>query len=574
MIILGINDGFEAGAAIIKDGKILSAINEERISRIKLHQGHMHGWPYESVRKVLEIANITPDDIDVVAVTSIIDPPLPARFAGYFGWNNPHKKRVSIGAGAGFFKRRAYNYFADRKSNSLAGITSKIVMRPIYKRFLAKLGITGKKIVFVDHHLCHSSAAYYTSGLKKALVVTLDGHGDGLAGSIRTYDNGKLAETVSLIPSKNSVGWFYSQITHVLGFRMHRHEGKITGLAAYGDPTKHYDQFKDLITVDTKNLQTGNNLGHKYDGIIKLNKITKGMKREDVAAVAQRRFEEVITQLISAAVDRTGIHDVAMAGGCFANVKLNQRILELPNVKSIFIHPHMGDGGICAGAALAYYGEHASKPTSYKLDNVYFGTGFSNEEIEQQLKKDKMKYHYVKDVEKYIAEQLMAKKIVGRFNGRMEYGPRALGNRSILADPTDKSINDWLNKRLNRTEFMPFAPSCLVDDAAKYFTNYEQGEYPAQFMTVTFDCEDAAKECPAVVHVDNTARPQVVSEYQNPSYYKTLKEWKKLSGLGMFVNTSFNMHEEPILHTPYDAVRAFKHGAVDILAIGNYIVEQ
>lgn len=574
MIILGINDGFEAGAAVIKNGKIVSAINEERISRIKLHQGHMHGWPYASVREAMRLAKVTPNDIDLIAVAGIVDPPIPARLAGYFGWNSGKKKRVEIKAGAGKLKRIAYNWFSDQRSNSITGKTSITLIKPIYRKFLKKLNLDGIKTIFIDHHMCHSSAAYYTSGLKRALVVTMDGHGDGLSGTIRTYDNGKLIETIAVTPSKNSIGWFYSQVTHVLGFKMHRHEGKITGLAAYGNPDTNYSAFEKAVQADTSKLQTINNLGHKYDGVIKLRKITKGMRREDVAAAAQRRFEEVITQIISAAVKRTGISDVALAGGCFANVKLNQRIIELPNVKSIFIHPHMGDGGLAVGAALACYGKEASKPKTYKLNDVYFGTSFTNEQIETELKKSNKKYEYIKDIEKVIAEKLAEGKIIGRFNGRGEYGPRALGNRSILADPTDSTINDWLNKRLNRTEFMPFAPSCLDTHAKKYFINYKRAEYPARFMTITFDCTKEAETCPAVVHVDKTARPQIVSEKQNKSYYKTLKAWKKESGLGMFINTSFNMHEEPILQTPHDAVRAFNKGAVDLLAIGNYLVEK
>jgi len=571
MIVLGINDGFDSGAAIIKDGVIVAAINEERLSRIKFHEGHYYGWPAQSLSKVFEISNIKPEEVDIVAIAGIIDPPLPVRLAGFYNVNKKERKILNIKPGASFTKRIAYNYFAARRSNSLIGKSSKMIVKRLYKKFLEIFNVKDKEIIFIDHHLAHAASAYYTSGKKKVLVVTMDGHGDGLSSSIRVFD-GHAQDMIAFSPSKHSVGWFYSQITHVLGFKMHRHEGKITGLAAFGDSNIAYDKLKDLIKSD--GLKTVNNLGSKYDGIKKLPRIIDGFKRADVAAAAQRRFEEVITDIISKAVDKTGIGDVALAGGVFANVKLNQSILELANVDSVFIHPHMGDGGTTVGAALAAWASKVENPRTHKLSDVYFCDEISNEQIEEELARNNLKFEFFDDVENVVAEKLADKKIVGVFHGRMEYGPRALGNRSILADPTDKTINDWLNKRLRRTEFMPFAPSILDRAAPKYYINYEKGAYPARFMTITFDCTEAAKVAPAVIHIDNTARPQVVSKEQNSFYYRILERYERLTGLPIFVNTSFNMHEEPIVHSPYDAVRAFNQGSVDVLAIGNFIVER
>lgn len=571
MIVLGIYDGFDSGAAIIKDGVIVAAINEERISRIKFHEGYYYGWPVRSVSKVFEISNIKPEEVDIVAIAGIINPPLPVRLAGFYKVNKNARKILDIKPGASFTKRIAYNYFADRRSTSLTGKSSKMIAKRLYKKFLEGFNVRDKEIFFVDHHLAHAASAYYTSGKEKVLVITMDGHGDGLSSSIRVFD-GHGQDMVAFSPSKQSIGWFYSQITSVLGFKMHRHEGKITGLAAFGDADVAYSRLKDLIKSD--GLKTVNNLGSKYDGVKKLPRIIEGFGKVDVAAAAQRRFEEVIIDIVSKAVDKTGIADVALAGGVFANVKSNQRILELSNIDSVFIHPNMGDGGLAAGAALVAWSSKVEKPLPHKLNDVYFGDEFSNERIKGELVKNNSKFEFFDDIENVIAEKLADKKIVGVFHGRMEYGPRALGNRSILADPTDKTINDWLNKRLNRTEFMPFAPSILDRAAPKYYIDYKKGEYPARFMTIAFDCTEEAKVAPAVIHIDNTARPQVVSKGQNSFYYSILERYEQLTGLPVFVNTSFNMHEEPIVHSPYDAVRAFNLGSVDVLAIGNYIVEK
>lgn len=571
MIILGINEGFDAGAAIIKDGKIIAAINEERISRVKFHTGHFNGWPYKSVKHVLKLAKITPKDVDFVAVASIVDSPLPARIKGFY---TKGKNTLTMNVKASWLKKKAFNFFCDQESDSLVGQVSKSVIKPYFKTFLSRLGINDKPIYFVEHHHAHAAGAYYTGNKKKVLVVTMDGHGDGLSGAIAIFD-GKHIKRIAKTASKDSVGWFYSQITHTLGFKMHRHEGKITGLAAFGKKNSPaYHILKKSIDVDLKNLRTVNNLGYKYDGLDKLQKIVNAFPREDVAGAAQQRFEEVITELIAAAVKRTGITDIVTSGGDFANVRLNQKIRELPGVTSFFVHPHMGDGGLSTGAALAMWGEFASNPKPIPLETVYFGDEFSDAQIEAELKKSGLEYKKYKNVEKAVAKLLANGKVVARFNGRMEYGPRALGNRTILADPTDASINDWLNKRLNRTEFMPFAPVVLHEMGDTYFKNYSENEYPCSFMTMTLDAKPAAKKCKAVIHVDGTARPQGIKESQNPSYYKILKEYYKLTGLGMLVNTSFNMHEEPIVHTPHDAIRSFNQGCVEALAIGSFIVEQ
>jgi carbamoyltransferase len=299
--------------------------------------------------------------------------------------------------------------------------------------------------------------------------------------------------------------------------------------------------------------------------------------REDIAAAAQALLEEHVVQFSRAFVDEIGIPDVVLAGGIFANVKVNQRIAEIDGVDSVFIHPNMGDGGTATGAAMLVWADHLHEQGKVlepeKIGNVYYGAGFSESEIQNTLLKYSFNMRRSDNIEADTAELVARKKIVGRFDGRMEYGPRALGNRSILADPTDQTINDWLNDRLKRTEFMPFAPSVLHEAAPKMYRHYSPGEYPSYFMTITFDVEkEWIERAPAVSHVDGTARPQVVTETANPSYYKILKEYEKRTGLPLFVNTSFNMHEEPIVCTPDDALRSLDRGCVDVLSIGPFLV--
>jgi carbamoyltransferase len=237
----------------------------------------------------------------------------------------------------------------------------------------------------------------------------------------------------------------------------------------------------------------------------------------------------------------------------------------------------MGDEGLAVGAAFAVSSalakESGGKIISSKLSDVHFGPDYTDREIEAAVSNSGLKPQYIDDIERRIAVLLAEGHVVARFNGRMEYGPRALGNRSILFQATDPTVNDWLNKRLQRTEFMPFAPVTLEEFADQCYVDMDGARYPARFMTITVDCTDwMKKHCPAVVHVDGTARPQIIAKESNPSYYRIVEEYRKLTGLPTLINTSFNMHEEPIVCTPADALRAFVEGHLDYLAMGNYLL--
>jgi carbamoyltransferase len=267
----------------------------------------------------------------------------------------------------------------------------------------------------------------------------------------------------------------------------------------------------------------------------------------------------------------SGLTHVVLSGGVVANVKLNQRIREIDGVERIFIHPNMGDGGCGTGAALAEF--LGSEALGQPIHDVFLGPSYSDTEMATALQRAQLPFSRHTPIESHLAGLIAAGKVVARFNGRMEYGPRALGNRSILYHAHEPEVNQWLNQRLGRTEFMPFAPATLSEYRHECYRNTEGCEHAAQFMTLTFDCTDLMKQTsPAAVHVDGTARPQLVTEDSNPSFYQILTEYHKLTGVPSVINTSFNMHEEPIVCSPEDAIRAFLQGNLDYLAMGDYVV--
>jgi carbamoyltransferase len=270
-------------------------------------------------------------------------------------------------------------------------------------------------------------------------------------------------------------------------------------------------------------------------------------------------------------IHKTGLRKIAVSGGVHANVKLNQRLREMEGIDSVFVYPNMGDGGCGTGAAMLLFSPERLRRGG--LDNVYFGPDYSDAVIEAALRRADLTPTRPADLEDEVAQLLAQDKIIGRFNGPMEYGPRALGNRSILYPAREPEVNQWLNKQLGRTEFMPFAPAALAKHSCRLFKNLSGCEKTSEFMTITFDCTEEMKQmCPAAVHVDGTARPQLVSEQTNPSFYKILHGYYRRTGIPALINTSFNMHEEPIVCSPADAIRAFLLGNLDYLAAGPFLV--
>jgi carbamoyltransferase len=603
MKVLGISPlDKDSTVTVVEDGVITYAAAEERFTRVKLQDG----FPWRALENALEKTGGTMAEFDRVVYpfltydqeTTLFEKNLaherefldeteanatqeelreakarvPASRPPVPGLAEPNERYEK-----GILKTLAYRVLASegvvsrniakRSSEKWGREASQFHFRwqQELENALGELGAS-QKLTRVEHHLSHAANAYFKSGFDEALVVTLDGYGSGLAGSINVGRGGKI-ERLHGQEYPHSLGTFYESVTSALGFTPSRHEGKIVGLAAYGDPAVLGDLLRRRFVqknggfriVETNNVYFARLLATHFPKI-------------DVAAAYQRVLEEVATAYVSQYIRKTGARNLVLSGGVIANVKLNQRLREIPGVEGIFIHPNMGDGGCGTGAALLQFAGTPEMGTA--LHDVYLGPEFSPAEIAEALNRARLPFTEYKPIEPKVAMLLAAGKVVARFDGRMEYGPRALGHRSILYHAKEPAVNQWLNQRLGRTEFMPFAPATLFEHRDACYLNMKGAEHAAEFMTLTFDCTEPMKrDCPAAVHVDGTARPQLVSADGSPGFHRILTEYYRLTGIPSVINTSFNMHEEPIVCTPDDAIRAFMQGNLDYLAIGNFLVE-
>ncbi len=570
-IVLGVHTGHDAGAALVRDGKIVAAVNEERLTRKKLYWG----WPTLAIPEVLRLAGVSARDVDAVAVGGTSGSAKEFGEKGYrdLGFARETMSKLSKGPVAGVLLGQQTGVSVVR---TLMKLRHAVTKRAMKKQLLA--ADVAAPIHYVDHHRAHNASAYHTSGWEDCLAVSLDGSGDGYCSRVYVCRNGRM-ELVNSIPSYHSPGYYYNYVTHMLGFTPLRHEGKITGLAAYGDPSACIDVFRSRLAYDSKKTSFVNKGRWMTAECDYLENALDGHSRDDIAAAVQKNTEDVVAGYIRDLAAQSGAKRVVLSGGVFANVKVNQVLWERSEVDEIFVHPHMGDGGLAAGAALDHYFEtnlDAGVPYEAEaIDDAYLGASYSDDEIERTLRTfDELDVQRPENFAHAVADKLVQRQVVARFDGGMEYGPRALGNRSVLCHTGDASINDWLNERLNRTEFMPFAPVTIDGRAEEYFKNFDANRCRAtRFMTCTYDVTDkCAKEAPATVHVDNTARPQVVRRQDNPGYHDIIEAFGEKTGTPVLVNTSFNMHEEPIVNDPDVAVRSFLRGGLDALAIGPFLV--
>ncbi|HET6341070.1 MAG TPA: carbamoyltransferase C-terminal domain-containing protein [Gemmatimonadota bacterium] len=582
MNILGITGGTLGGAALVRDGRVVAAVHEERLNRLKSSQG----FPWQSIREVLDLGGIGPGEVDVVAHAArraflIAEP---HEFDGWLAERPASGRRVTEAVTMStqvpdpiqrlmFLLGKSDTLW---KGAQMARIVATLPNRSRIRSLLrGRLGITAP-LETIDHHHAHAYGAYYTAGRPEATVITLDGGGDGFCSKVYRARGGSL-HRLDGTTTFHSIGNYYAYVTKILGYKAQLHEGKITGLAAHGEP-RFVELLRGFIDYDARRDRFVNRGGRMlWAAIDQLRAaLPPAYPPEDLAASIQQLLEEAVTAFVARWVRETGLPHVVLSGGVFANVKVNQRIHELPEVESVTIHPAMTDAGLGVGAAFGSYArrpEASSHPfADAQLEQVYLGPSWDQEAMSTALRDAELSVARPGDLEARVAELLAQGAIVARYDGAMEYGPRALGNRSILYQATDASVNDWLNKRLHRTEFMPFAPVTLADSAGRCYRNLEGAEYTARFMTITFDCTEWMKrEMPAVVHVDGTARPQLLDRETNPSYFRILERYERLTGLNSIVNTSFNMHEEPIVCSPEDAVRGFLEAKLDYLAMGPFL---
>jgi len=536
-----------AMALVSPDGEVLFALSLERLSRVKQDgrcpNALFEGMPWDKISAV------------ALSVAKQYQPQL----------------------------NRESKYLQSRLS------TTSSVAREHGDVFMEALNFIPVEKRFVEHHLSHAASAFWLSGFSNASCLVYDGgmaNEDWFGGIYdATQKQGVIVVDQFNANKYSNIAHLYTAITVLLGFSPLKHEGKITGLAAYGKSQQACRDLLEMWLVDTSKLGALMAWENVYDPVnppalkvnslrvIELQQLLASFSQEDIAATIQHMAEEHVVGILKRMQSSDGTREnLCLAGGLFANVKINQRASEL-GFKQVFIAPPMSDDGSALGAALHVVSSNSSfkrKPCS----SMFLGSRYSHQEVEGTLRARNINYQVPTQPSEEIAKLLAQGNTVAVYQGASEFGPRSLGNRSILANADNISINEDLNKKLNRTEFMPFAPMCLEEDAHGLFKEISKIKHAAEFMTVTVECTDAMAElCPAVVHCDKTARPQLVTKKNNALIYGVLTQYKKLTNKPALVNTSFNVHEEPIVLSPNDAIKGFFETGLDILFIEGCIVK-
>jgi len=573
MKILGLNCyGHDSAATLTIDGKVVFATEEERMNREK----HSGAFPIESIKAALNYENITISDIDHVVVswdpsisyskipTYVIQnwKTLPILISEMFTW----KREENLGM-LTYLKdiknipNTLQNYFPDNKINF--------------------------KFHMLNHHMSHAASCYYPSGFEKAAILTIDGAGEWST-CMLGYGDGLQINTLDTVDTPYSLGAFYQAISRYLGFKLLEGPGKLMGLAPYGDKkSNEYYKLKKLITL----LPSGkfeidmDYFAYHYTrktGVSKKfielfgeenkNNAKEWTKRElNIAAAAQEVVEETILHMATILKKRTNAEYLCMAGGVALNSVANGLIAKSGLYKEIFIQPATGDSGTSLGATLLLHNNILKKSRNFIQKDSFLGPSYSSDDYKEALDLAKLDYKQVEEDDLYseVAKIIQDGNIVSWFQGRMEFGPRALGNRSFLATPLIADMKDILNKRVKfREPFRPFAAIVLEEDVGKYF----DFEYKNPYMLFVFNVREKYKNIiPAITHVDGSCRIQTVNKEENPHIYKLLLEFKKLTGHSIVINTSYNIKGEPIVCSPKEAINSYMNADVDCLIMGNYI---
>jgi carbamoyltransferase len=556
-VIIGLNIGHDAGVSVIDGQKVLFAANEERFSRIKNHVG----FPSLALEEALSL--IGKKQVDLIAVEGKrvlqfkeLGAYTPENYPRYIKASDRlGLSRFFLGTSLGVSITQSIHFATQFPRRQ--GIISN----------LRKFGLVAP-INFYDHHEAHNATAVFAGSRKKGVSISMDASGEGYCSKVFYFDGQSMKHLGKYdLPSYFSIANMYKHITYNLGFKPLRHEGKITGLAAFGNSEETARIIHGNFGFNEESNLWTNKFGYGLPAAKKLSKALIGFSREDIAAGIQKVLEENIVGYLKKIVlenSDSGVEHVYLSGGLFANVKLNQRIVEQSWSMGVEVAPNMGDGGLNLGVALLANG----KPVD-RLRNLYLGTPLDTHDIIDLANKYNCKVRRVPNPAELVARSLSEGLVVAIARNRMEYGPRALCNRSILYSATNKDVNSWLNKRLNRTEFMPFAPVIRDIDANSQFEIDSSSDYSN--MTITCLCTSSAKrDYPAIVHVDGTARPQVLEEDVNPFMYEVLTKYKAMTSKCTLVNTSFNMHEEPIVRSTEDSIKAFALGQLDVLFLEDF----
>lgn len=565
MYILGLTTLGDSAAALIKDGKLIAAAEEERFSRKKHHSG----FPYRAIRFCLDHAGIELKDIEHV---------------GHYWkpWILRHKAMQAVKSA--FVSRDMFKARADRGIAQVSESYLGMFRHP--KRLRDHFGPSDFKFHFLEHHQTHAASAFFVSPFETAAVLTWDGTGEETT-TLFSRGRGNKLEVLKRIKLPHSLGQFYSAVTNYIGFDMFAgDEWKVMGLAAYGEP-KYYDFFREkVLTVnghgDFKfNIQVlDHHLAKHYkfpNAIVR--ELGPGRKRGeeltehhwDIACSAQKALEDTAIYLVKQIKEMTGEENLCMAGGVAFNSVMNGRIFHETPFRNFYVQPAAGDAGCSLGSALMVWHQILGNPREFVMDHAYWGPGFTNAECRAVLNEAGLTFETLGDevLLPKLAKMIAEGAIIGWFSGRMELGPRALGSRSFLADPRRNDMREILNHKVKLREwFRPLAPSMHEENGKEVFGV----EHHDPFMiTVIEVAEEYKAKIPAVVHVDGTARPQMVSRKTNPRYWNLIDEFKKLTGIPMLLNTSFNV-QEPIVCTPQDAVNTFKNANFDALVLENNLV--
>jgi len=556
--ILSIHFGIhDSSAALFDDYQVVAAVQRERLVREK----KAGGAPKECIDEVLSVGNLRREDIDVV-VFSRAEFPRPLYKTSLL-----RRLRDGLKGNAGT-SRDLSTVMAKAGVYDPADVLDVEAVRDFY-------GLPPEApVFFANHHYTHALPSLFYTDWDEALLYTADGAGDNVNYSQRIFKDGNIStlygddQWLHRPYQINSLARAYANVTEALGFRPLHHEGKITGLAAYGQPVLK-EAFRSHFFFDedgqiASDFPNGTVMRERFMALC------EGQSREDASASIQDFVEEMVLESVGRLMETHKVRKLGLAGGLFANVKLNQRLTENCGVDEVFVVPPMGDEGLVIGGALQYLLERDGLDSwlkqRYRLDDVYWGRDFSDG-TDQRILGFSPRIEKMDGAPAETAATLLTEgQAVAIVSQRMEFGPRALGARSILASPERREINDSLNTRLGRSEFMPFAPVVAEEDARDIFDLTDANMYASRFMTITCDVRrEWSDRIPAVVHVDNTARPQTIRRADNPLYHDILESFKRQSGLPVLVNTSFNVHEEPIINTPEEAAQALVDNRVDHL---------
>lgn len=565
MLIAGINDGHNGSVVLLRDGRIVFAWQEERFTRRK----NQPGFPVHALHEGLRFIGAELDQVDAFAVASTH----PVTMAS-----------TSEEDVAGYAKRDgslASRLRARIRRSPMAGAVYGYRQRRRRQR-IEKLGIPPARTRFYDHHLCHAATAFWGSGRtrQRTLILTNDGAGDGLCGAVYVGDNGALRR-LSTIPEADSIGMLYTTTTVLLGMLPNEHEYKVMGLAPYGAGRQAEAMTRELLgwvsTEGSHRLSYGRTAAAPsfFSCYHELAKLFECKRFDHISAAAQQFLEEVLVRWVTSCVQTTGIAHVMLSGGVFLNVKANQKILELPCVHSLYVAPSCGDETNAFGAAFLAHAE-MSRDACEGFGPLYYGPTIEDAAVDQAVKdaggECALRVSTPADIVRATAELLSQGHIVARVWGREEFGARALGNRSILADPSVPGVVQTINQAIKQRDFwMPFACSILAEEESRYIRNPKG--VPAPYMILTFDCTEHWRQIAAGIHPhDHTVRPQIVHPQANPEYYQLLSTFRELTGRGAVLNTSYNLHGEPLVSSARDAVDVFARSGLRWLALGNRLL--